>query len=103
MAKDKSKRLEEIDQKILDLRKEKKQLEAEINDELVADIIHSTTIDSTVHWEEKGKPMSGVVKKISSQSVKVQGSFTGRGGKPTAQKSVAFKKIKKVEPPKSPK
>ena len=89
MAKDKEKRIQEIDKQINDLVAEKKQLEKQFEEEQLQGIVQSTTISSTVVWKEKGKEKKGVVDKLSRKSVGV--TFDGK------PKSIRWGKVLRVE------
>jgi ATP phosphoribosyltransferase len=89
MAKSKQQQLEEVEQKIQELTKEKKQLEQDVEEEKLEDLIKNTTIGSTVVWKEKGQEKKAEVEKISKKSVGVT-----INGKP---KSIRWGKIVRTE------
>ena len=89
MAKSKQQQLDELEQQIQDLTKQKQKLQQEAEEEKLEELMKKTTLGSTAVWKEKGQEKKAEVEKISTKSVGVTVK-----GKP---KSIRWNKIERIE------
>jgi len=89
MPKSKQQQLEELEQQIQDLTKQKQKLQQEAEEEKLEELMKKTTLGSTAVWKEKGQEKKAEVEKISTKSVGVTVK-----GKP---KSIRWNKIERIE------
>ena len=89
MAKTKQQQLDELEQQIQDLTKQKQKLQQEAEEEKLEELMKKTTLGSTAVWKEKGQEKKAEVEKISTKSVGVTVK-----GKP---KSIRWNKIERIE------
>jgi hypothetical protein len=94
-----SQKIQSIDKQIEELKKKKKDLKEQEEKAQVNAVIHNTTLDSLVTFDQKGQRMKGKVTKITPRGVTVEGDFVNNRGKKTNSMNVSFKKIVDVKKP----